>query len=372
VVGHSMGGQLVRLYLSDVANNAAVAIHRELGSPSTMLQRNLGLRGESWHRQYLRPRNYWMGDIRRFVAFGSPFKGTPVAMTAAVLTSDQTLFHDAYIDGSAYDLRTLLMTDYSARTRRNLPEPGDMPALWNASTEDPNWQNFRPQYERLADTLRRRVTSSLEAVYDGSVIIGYTFNMKPRNAYEDLAITSTIQPGEVSMLQHLQSAAYPNVQSGPTQAFSIASFAGGVGFTSEYAVDIYGAVELGLQRGGLDLVSSVNGVQGIPARFESVIQSSTIEVTGLQGDGVVPAYSQLNAPRGFDRESPDITLANALMSDLRHSRYPAELPDPLGAAVLALIPGAGGDSNQLDDRLLVDQVHDVLDGMKRGYRVNLN
>lgn len=80
VVGHSMGGQAVRTYISNINGNTA----RQPGAwPSLLLQRSEGASG--FRVPYQRAANFGLGDIRRFIAIGSPFRGSPIANAATPL-----------------------------------------------------------------------------------------------------------------------------------------------------------------------------------------------------------------------------------------------------------------------------------------------
>lgn len=80
VIGHSMGGQLARTYVSTVDWNFYGTLNRTRGGVQTAWEPALFLRtGAFGNRHYLRPDNWGAGDIRRFVPIGSPFRGSSLA-----------------------------------------------------------------------------------------------------------------------------------------------------------------------------------------------------------------------------------------------------------------------------------------------------
>jgi hypothetical protein len=95
VVGHSQGGQITRLYLSDVTTSLVPGGYSRDGdvvSPPPRPPVNGGStvwppfiigRGTTPNngqvRINLRANNYGAGDVRRFIALGSPFKGSDLA-----------------------------------------------------------------------------------------------------------------------------------------------------------------------------------------------------------------------------------------------------------------------------------------------------
>ncbi|MBX9735935.1 MAG: hypothetical protein K2X32_03335, partial [Phycisphaerales bacterium] len=80
VIGHSMGGQITRLYMADpedrpdeLSRSLPRAPSGFTGWPNSLLRRS------STNPEYRRPDNCFRGDIRRFIAIGSPFRGSPWA-----------------------------------------------------------------------------------------------------------------------------------------------------------------------------------------------------------------------------------------------------------------------------------------------------
>ena len=78
-VGHSMGGQAIRTYIS----NADGSGPRQPGSQWTHHNFNRTPTSTGLRVTYQRASNFGMGDIRRFIAIGSPFKGSPIANAVA-------------------------------------------------------------------------------------------------------------------------------------------------------------------------------------------------------------------------------------------------------------------------------------------------
>lgn len=80
VIGHSMGGQLARTYISNLNWADIGAINRTRNGVQTAWPVATFFRtGTFGDRRYLRPDNWGAGDIRRLVTIGSPFKGSPLA-----------------------------------------------------------------------------------------------------------------------------------------------------------------------------------------------------------------------------------------------------------------------------------------------------
>jgi pimeloyl-ACP methyl ester carboxylesterase len=77
-VGHSMGGVLGRIYISD-ANT-----HQQggLGLPRKEGHWPIRITRPTWDDQYLRQNNWFAGDFRRFISIGSPFRGSLWAVDA--------------------------------------------------------------------------------------------------------------------------------------------------------------------------------------------------------------------------------------------------------------------------------------------------
>lgn len=98
VVGHSMGGQITRLYVSGIDAIVPRALD-SLWSPIVQFRptafqhfvsqpRRDGPATppvvEDYRWKYIRSDNFGCGDIRRFVAIGSPFNGSPIGNWAAM------------------------------------------------------------------------------------------------------------------------------------------------------------------------------------------------------------------------------------------------------------------------------------------------
>lgn len=79
VVGHSMGGQAIRAYISNVTASGP----RQAGSQWSNYNFSRTPTSTGFRVTYQRPDNYGVGDIRRFIAIGSPFKGSPIANAVA-------------------------------------------------------------------------------------------------------------------------------------------------------------------------------------------------------------------------------------------------------------------------------------------------
>lgn len=80
VIGHSMGGQLVRTYVSSLDFSVLGTLNRTRNGTPTAWEPVLFLRtGTFGDRRYIRPDNWGAGDIRRFVPIGSPFRGSSLA-----------------------------------------------------------------------------------------------------------------------------------------------------------------------------------------------------------------------------------------------------------------------------------------------------
>jgi pimeloyl-ACP methyl ester carboxylesterase len=78
VVGHSQGAQLARFYIAD---GMPLSADRVGWVGDLLNQRNDAGSDGRWN--YLRAANWWAGSIRRLIALGSPFRGSPIANAAA-------------------------------------------------------------------------------------------------------------------------------------------------------------------------------------------------------------------------------------------------------------------------------------------------
>ncbi|MBX3358880.1 MAG: hypothetical protein KF745_10675 [Phycisphaeraceae bacterium] len=116
VVGHSMGGQITRAYISGVDGIA----NRNVFLRSTMPRANWPMLDFRRHApvapfdpsvaddgrwRYIRDDNYLAGDIRRFITIGSPFKGSPLA-DGLVLTVTPGTTAEKRLWGARYGMET--------------------------------------------------------------------------------------------------------------------------------------------------------------------------------------------------------------------------------------------------------------------------
>lgn len=109
VVGHSMGGQIARMYISDLTGQ-----HPRGGN---WLNMNLGPRDEndpSGRWPYLRSDNYGAGDIRRLITLGSPFQGSAWADVVEDFAETPSVDTPAEEAGAA-------LKGYGGRNRMSLP-----------------------------------------------------------------------------------------------------------------------------------------------------------------------------------------------------------------------------------------------------------
>jgi hypothetical protein len=362
VIGHSMGGQLVRLYVSDVANDADVFVNRVFGSDTTMPARQSSFAGEDPNVKYLRVSNLWQGDVRRFVALGSPFQGAPGGAPAALLNSDRVLFkhYDPASGQPPFGLEELLET---AWTIRDSVDREFSRSVWDMT------RPTRATYESLADALRRRVCASIRPLREDFAfpqrITGYEVVLAPnRNAYEDLAaFTQPGTPPSASSIHDLMRVAR---YSRAPRTFGVATVTGNLNLLASVpslfvpeSHDFLGALEILLQGVSLNkMVDSHDGVQGVPGRAQTFMQFPF--VTGFNGDGTVSLQSQLN----IMQDSPAIRAlaGSAVHEGFRHSRPPPELPRSL------LIEDADR-YNQLSDRVLAEYIYNVLDSYESGFVV---
>jgi len=116
IVAHSLGGQLVRLYVSSLETNQAIPRAMNASSPPAwrpiVVLRRRGVPGQpdydpDYYR-YLRDDNWGASDIRRFIPIGSPFKGSPIANALA-----------PYLEPTTRNL--FLMDSLINRARRHSP-----------------------------------------------------------------------------------------------------------------------------------------------------------------------------------------------------------------------------------------------------------
>lgn len=97
VVGHSMGGQATRLYISEAnaeVPRAAESAWAPIVDWVPMAFQNFDSRPrhnpvsqpavEDYRWWYIRPDNFGCGDIRRFIPIGSPFRGSPIGNWTAI------------------------------------------------------------------------------------------------------------------------------------------------------------------------------------------------------------------------------------------------------------------------------------------------
>lgn len=97
MVGHSQGGQLIRWYIADTlrwtpgvlgqsVSRGAGWARDPVNTTRVLNARHNGKAVEN--RQNKRADNYYYGDVRRFIAIGSPFDGSPLANMVAPVVCD--------------------------------------------------------------------------------------------------------------------------------------------------------------------------------------------------------------------------------------------------------------------------------------------
>lgn len=95
VIAHSLGGQIARTYISDLNEVVVRGGAWEAYGDVFDVTRTETPFQNAWNAPnpnpltgqwpYLRSDNYWVGDIRRLVTMGSPFRGSPWAIAASSL-----------------------------------------------------------------------------------------------------------------------------------------------------------------------------------------------------------------------------------------------------------------------------------------------
>lgn len=81
VIGHSMGGQLARLYVSNLGDGSAVSSprFRSTGVEASWAPIVIDRYRNGSDLRFLRSENFFAGDVRRLITIGSPFRGSPIA-----------------------------------------------------------------------------------------------------------------------------------------------------------------------------------------------------------------------------------------------------------------------------------------------------
>jgi len=123
VVGHSMGGQIARTYVSNLGNTTPptmFTVHRGGAWPTAAFGR--GAPPDDWRN--ISARNYGAGAVRRLITLGSPFKGSPIGNAL-----------EGMLEPTQENIDTLSLLGQSARIRsqeffrklwedpNNLPQP---------------------------------------------------------------------------------------------------------------------------------------------------------------------------------------------------------------------------------------------------------
>jgi hypothetical protein len=341
--------------MSDVANNADVRIDRFLGSDTTMHQRVDGVGRTGWNRRYLRPSNYGYGDIRVFVAFGSPFEGSPLAWAGAILASDKVRFRDPRPQphGEPLSLREFMQTAWTTRT--------ELPARYS---QPPAAVAFAAE-EHLADTLRRRFAHYLGAIRvdansngeieAGQPIGAYNFHfVEDRNVYEDMATLEGNR--ERSILRAMQLANYH----GMTRSYAVATYAGKVGLDKDLGTDIDGEAEAHLLAKTIrDHVHSVEDVADVAEFLQRALVDRAHSLSGSYGDGIVPLFSQMNVAEETPLETLLSLPGNAVRGELRQSR------------LMETVRATPAHVYQLNSTELADYIFNVLDGVEAGHQIDL-
>ncbi len=304
-VGHSMGGQVIRFYVSNIDNYP-----RSFGFPPGQRSSSPGPLPSSprIYKSYIRSHNFYCGNIRRFVALGSPFKGDFLGNTIMPLLEPLYSTRDAVagmerLDSHEFTRLYSLAYHMYAKFGSN-PPPSSNPTAYNQMFTKPvryykekmQYADFRLKWDRsnVESIIRNEVINSFSpptALHDLQV---------GSSAYSSLSVPGAYQTGR-TLVPWL--VAWTNLEltgSCPSAGQLASSFAGQLytSFTSGDWDRLSAVNRIGI--GGLIDINNIYSSPGQVYLDPITSRPISISLTAEESDGVVNIYSQMNADGPLD------------------------------------------------------------------------